>query len=76
MFIYYCIKKHDVYICLQIIWTFFFSFRKQSLGLFLAAIPFTLVAQLRWWMVPTVTLAGFTLYGIDAIGAEIGKRKG
>ncbi|KAI7858049.1 Bestrophin, RFP-TM, chloride channel-domain-containing protein [Circinella umbellata] len=44
---------------------------KQSLALFLATIPFTLVAQLRWWMVPTVTLAGFTLYGIDAIGAEI-----
>ncbi|KAI9490590.1 Bestrophin, RFP-TM, chloride channel-domain-containing protein [Zychaea mexicana] len=44
---------------------------KQSLALYLAAVPFTLVAQLRWWMVPTVILASFTMYGIDAIGAEI-----
>jgi putative membrane protein len=48
-------------------------YRKQSLALYLLAIPFTLVSELRWWIVPTMILASFTLFGIDAIGAQIGK---
>ncbi|KAF7730677.1 hypothetical protein EC973_001626 [Apophysomyces ossiformis] len=45
--------------------------RKQSLALYLLAIPFTLVAELKWWIVPIIVLASFTLHGIDAIGAQI-----
>ncbi|CAO3625360.1 unnamed protein product [Mucor hiemalis] len=44
---------------------------KQSLALYILAIPFTLISQLRWWIVPTIILASFTLFGIDAIGAQI-----
>ncbi|KAG0164927.1 hypothetical protein DFQ28_009500 [Apophysomyces sp. BC1034] len=44
---------------------------KQSLALYLLAIPFTLVAELKWWVVPIIVLASFTLHGIDAIGAQI-----
>lgn len=49
------------------------DYRKQSLALYILAIPFTLISQLRWWIVPTIILASFTLFGIDAIGAQIGK---
>jgi putative membrane protein len=45
------------------------------LALYLLAIPFTLISELKWWIVPTIILASFTLFGIDAIGAQIGKRK-
>ncbi|GAN04989.1 UPF0187-domain-containing protein [Mucor ambiguus] len=44
---------------------------KQSLALYILAIPFTLVEQLKWWIIPTIILASFTLFGIDAIGAQI-----
>ncbi|KAI8639160.1 Bestrophin, RFP-TM, chloride channel-domain-containing protein [Parasitella parasitica] len=44
---------------------------KQSLVLYILAIPFTLVEQLRWWIIPTIILASFILFGIDAIGAQI-----
>ncbi|KAG1144885.1 hypothetical protein G6F37_004957 [Rhizopus arrhizus] len=44
---------------------------KQSLALYLLAIPFTLISELKWWIVPTIILASFTLFGIDAIGAQI-----
>ncbi|KAI9244502.1 Bestrophin, RFP-TM, chloride channel-domain-containing protein [Sporodiniella umbellata] len=44
---------------------------KQSLALYLLAIPFTLISELNWWIVPTIILASFTLFGIDAIGAQI-----
>lgn len=47
--------------------------RKQSLALYILAIPFTLVEQLKWWIIPTIILASFILFGIDAIGAQIGK---
>jgi predicted membrane chloride channel (bestrophin family) len=43
------------------------------LALYILAIPFTLVSQLGWWIVPTIILASFILFGIDAIGAQIGK---
>lgn len=46
--------------------------RKQSLALYILAIPFTLVEQLKWWIIPTIILASFILFGIDAIGAQIG----
>lgn len=45
------------------------------MALYLLAIPFTLISELKWWIVPTIILASFTLFGIDAIGAQIGKRK-
>ncbi|KAI8996904.1 Bestrophin/UPF0187 [Pilobolus umbonatus] len=44
---------------------------KQSLALYLIAVPFTLIAQLEWWLIPTMFLASFILLGIDAIGAQI-----
>ncbi|KAI8083941.1 Bestrophin, RFP-TM, chloride channel-domain-containing protein [Thamnidium elegans] len=44
---------------------------KQSLALYILAIPFTLVSQLGWWIVPTIILASFILFGIDAIGSQI-----
>ncbi|CEP12168.1 hypothetical protein [Parasitella parasitica] len=44
---------------------------KQALVLYILAIPFTLVEQLRWWIIPTIILASFILFGIDAIGAQI-----
>ncbi|OAD01202.1 hypothetical protein MUCCIDRAFT_145567, partial [Mucor lusitanicus CBS 277.49] len=44
---------------------------KQSLALYILAIPFTLVEQLKWWIIPTIILASFILFGIDAIGAQI-----
>jgi predicted membrane chloride channel (bestrophin family) len=42
------------------------------LALYVLAIPVTLVEQLRWWIIPTIILASFILFGIDAIGAQIG----
>ena len=47
--------------------------RKQSVVLYILATPFTLIDQLGWWIVPTLVLAAFILFGIDAIGAQIGK---
>ncbi|ORZ05379.1 Bestrophin, RFP-TM, chloride channel-domain-containing protein [Absidia repens] len=44
---------------------------KQSLWLYLLVMPFTIVADLGWWLVPTVVINSFILYGIDAIGAQI-----
>lgn len=43
--------------------------------LYILAIPFTLVSQLEWWIVPTMILASFILFGIDAIGSQIGITK-
>lgn len=45
---------------------------KQSLWLYLLVMPFTIVADLNWWLVPTVVINSFILYGIDSIGAQIG----
>jgi putative membrane protein len=39
----------------------------------LLAVPFTLIADLKWWIIPTVVLVSFTLFGIEGIGAQIGK---
>lgn len=47
--------------------------RKQGLALYLLAVPFTLIADLKWWIIPTVVLVSFTLFGIEGIGAQIGK---
>ncbi|KAI8096370.1 Bestrophin, RFP-TM, chloride channel-domain-containing protein [Halteromyces radiatus] len=44
---------------------------KQSLWLYLLVMPFTIVADLGWWLIPTVVMNSFILYGIDAIGAQI-----
>lgn len=44
---------------------------KQALGLYLVALPFTLVASSEWMMIPIVALASFTLFGIEGIGSEI-----
>ncbi|OBZ81990.1 hypothetical protein A0J61_09961 [Choanephora cucurbitarum] len=44
---------------------------KQSVVLYILATPFTLIDQLGWWIVPTLVLAAFILFGIDAIGAQI-----
>ncbi|KAI8079632.1 Bestrophin, RFP-TM, chloride channel-domain-containing protein [Gilbertella persicaria] len=44
---------------------------KQSVVLYILAIPFTLIDQLNWWIIPTLVLAAFVLFGIDAIGAQI-----
>ncbi|KAI9013384.1 Bestrophin, RFP-TM, chloride channel-domain-containing protein [Phycomyces nitens] len=44
---------------------------KQSIFLYMLALPFTLVSALEWWVVPTILLSSFTMYGIDAIGAQI-----
>jgi putative membrane protein len=48
-------------------------FRKQGLALYLLAVPFTLIADLKWWIIPTVVLVSFTLFGIEGIGAQIGR---
>ncbi|ORX45108.1 UPF0187-domain-containing protein [Hesseltinella vesiculosa] len=44
---------------------------KQSLWLYLLVMPFTIVAELGWWLVPTVVITSFILYGIDSIGSQI-----
>ncbi|KAI8071541.1 Bestrophin, RFP-TM, chloride channel-domain-containing protein [Gongronella butleri] len=44
---------------------------KQSLWLYLLVMPFTIVSELGWWLVPTVVITSFILYGIDSIGAQI-----
>ncbi|GAB5593079.1 hypothetical protein Unana1_07979 [Umbelopsis nana] len=44
---------------------------KQGLALYLLAVPFTLIADLKWWIIPTVVLVSFTLFGIEGIGAQI-----
>ncbi|KAI9299609.1 Bestrophin/UPF0187, partial [Cunninghamella echinulata] len=44
---------------------------KQSLWLYLVVMPFTIVNELGWWLVPTCVIISFILYGIDAIGAQI-----
>ncbi|KAM3578608.1 hypothetical protein VKS41_008992 [Umbelopsis sp. WA50703] len=44
---------------------------KQGLALYLLAVPFTLIADLKWWIIPAVVLISFTLFGIEGIGAQI-----
>jgi len=44
---------------------------KQCVMLYLFALPFTLVRNLGWRMVPIVTVVAFTLMGIEGIANEI-----
>ncbi|TCD62258.1 hypothetical protein EIP91_007135 [Steccherinum ochraceum] len=44
---------------------------KQCVTLYLFALPFTLVKELGWGMIPVVTVVAFTLMGIEGIADEI-----
>ena len=44
---------------------------KQTVTLYLFALPFTLVKDLGWGMVPLVTAVAFMLMGIEGIADEI-----
>jgi len=44
---------------------------KQCVTLYLFTLPFTLVKDLRWFMIPVVTVVSFTLMGIEGIADEI-----
>ncbi|KAJ3109537.1 hypothetical protein HDU97_005194 [Phlyctochytrium planicorne] len=44
---------------------------KQTLLLYLLSLPFQLVPGIFWGAVPAVTIAAFTLLGIEAIGGQI-----
>ena len=44
---------------------------KQCVTLYLFALPFTLVRELNWAMVPIVTVVAFTLMGIEGIANQI-----
>ena len=44
---------------------------KQTVTLYLFSLPFTLVKELRWGMIPLVTAIAFTLMGIEGIADEI-----
>jgi len=44
---------------------------KQCVTLYLFVLPFTLVKELGWGMVPIVTVVAFTLMGIEGIADEI-----
>jgi len=44
---------------------------KQCVTLYLFALPFTLVQDLQWRMIPVVTVVAFTLMGIEGIAQEI-----
>ncbi|KAI8647069.1 Bestrophin, RFP-TM, chloride channel-domain-containing protein [Parasitella parasitica] len=44
---------------------------KQAVVLYIFFLPFALVDSLAWIVAPVVALVSFTLFGIEAIGAEI-----
>ena len=44
---------------------------KQCVTLYLFSLPFTLVRELGWGMIPIVTVVAFTLMGIEGIAEEI-----
>ena len=44
---------------------------KQCVTLYLFVLPFTLIKDLGWGMVPIVTVVAFTLMGIEGIADEI-----
>ncbi len=44
---------------------------KQCVSLYLFSLPFTLVRDLEWRMIPVVTVVAFTLMGIEGIADEI-----
>lgn len=44
---------------------------RQVLALFGGVLPFALVEEMGWWTILMTSLVMFTLYGIDAIGAQL-----
>ena len=44
---------------------------KQCVTLYLFSLPFTLIKDLGWGMIPLVTVVAFTLMGIEGIADEI-----
>jgi hypothetical protein len=44
---------------------------KQCVTLYVFALPFTLINDLGWAMIPVVTIVAFTLMGIEGIADEI-----
>lgn len=44
---------------------------KQSVTLYLFALPFTLLNDLGWGTIPIVTVVAFTLMGIEGIADQI-----
>ncbi|EIN08069.1 hypothetical protein PUNSTDRAFT_135584 [Punctularia strigosozonata HHB-11173 SS5] len=44
---------------------------KQAVGLYLFALPFTMIQDLGWGMIPIVTVVAFTFMGIEGIADEI-----
>ncbi|KZT24128.1 UPF0187-domain-containing protein [Neolentinus lepideus HHB14362 ss-1] len=44
---------------------------KQAVTLYLFALPFTLIKELGWSMIPIVTVVAFTFMGIEGIADEI-----
>lgn len=44
---------------------------KQTVTLYLFSLPFTLIQDLGWGMIPLVTIIAFTLMGIEGIADEI-----
>lgn len=44
---------------------------RQVLALFCMVLPFALVQEMGWWSIFLVTITSFTLYGIEAIGAQL-----
>ena len=54
----------DYYYC-------YYHYRKQGVILYIFFLPFALVDSLAWLVTPIVALVSFTLFGIEAIGAEI-----
>lgn len=44
---------------------------KQVMALFGVVLPLGIVAELGWWTIPMTGLVMFTLYGIEAIGAQL-----
>ena len=44
---------------------------KQVLALFGCVLPFALVEEMGWWTILMVGFVTFTLYGIEAIGAQL-----
>jgi predicted membrane chloride channel (bestrophin family) len=46
-------------------------YRKQAVVLYIFFLPFALVDSVGWLVAPIVAIVSFTLFGIEAIGAEI-----
>ncbi|KAJ3083617.1 hypothetical protein HK102_000982, partial [Quaeritorhiza haematococci] len=44
---------------------------KHTVVLYLLSLPFQLVKDLNWWVIPIMTITSFTLMGVENIGAEI-----